>query len=41
VLIPGDPEHAEEALRKKNGIPLIEAVVNDLKDIARQTGIPF
>lgn len=41
VLIPGDPEHAEEAIRRKNGIPLREAVVNDLKDISKQTGIPF
>jgi L-2-hydroxycarboxylate dehydrogenase (NAD+) len=41
VLIPGDPEHEEEAIRRKNGIPLIEAVVNDLKDISKQTGISF
>jgi LDH2 family malate/lactate/ureidoglycolate dehydrogenase len=41
VLIPGDPEHAEEAVRRKNGIPLIQAVVDDLKDISKQTGIPF
>ena len=41
ILIPGDPEHAEEAIRRKNGIPLIQAVVDDLKDISKQTGIPF
>ena len=41
VLIPGDPEHEEEALRSKEGIPLIEAVVNDLVDISKHTGIPF
>ena len=41
VIIPGDPEHAEEAIRRKDGVPLIEAVVNDLKDISKQTGIPF
>ncbi len=41
VLIPGDPEHEEEAIRRKDGIPLIEAVVNDLKDISKQTGIAF
>lgn len=41
VLIPGDPEHAEEAIRRKDGVPLIDAVVNDLKDISKQTGIPF
>jgi LDH2 family malate/lactate/ureidoglycolate dehydrogenase len=41
VLIPGDPEHQEEAIRSKQGIPLIAAVVADLKDISKQTGIPF
>ncbi|WP_340123456.1 Ldh family oxidoreductase [Methylobacter svalbardensis] len=41
VLIPGDPEHAEEAIRRKSGIPLLQAVVDDLKDISKQTGIPF
>jgi LDH2 family malate/lactate/ureidoglycolate dehydrogenase len=41
VLIPGDPEHQEEAIRSKEGIPLIAAVVADLKDISKQTGIPF
>jgi L-2-hydroxycarboxylate dehydrogenase (NAD+) len=41
VLIPGDPEHAEEAIRRKVGIPLLPAVVEDLQDISRQTGIPF
>ncbi len=41
VLIPGDPEHQEEAIRRKTGIPLLPAVIDDLKDISRQTGIPF
>lgn len=41
VLIPGDPEHEEEAIRRKDGIPLIQAVVDDLKDISKQTGIAF
>jgi LDH2 family malate/lactate/ureidoglycolate dehydrogenase len=41
VLIPGDPEHQEEAIRAKKGIPLILPVVNDLKDISVRTGIPF
>ncbi len=40
-LIPGDPEHAEERKRRKEGIPLIRAVVNDLNDISQHTGIPF
>ena len=41
VLIPGDPEHEEEAIRRKDGIPLLPAVIDDLKDISKQTGIPF
>lgn len=41
VLIPGDPEHQEEAIRRKEGIPLLPAVVNDLVDISKKTGIPF
>ncbi|MBI3482392.1 MAG: Ldh family oxidoreductase, partial [Bacteroidetes bacterium] len=41
VLIPGDPEHQEEVIRRKEGIPLMPPVVNDLIDISRRTGIPF
>lgn len=41
VLIPGDPEHKEEIIRTKEGIPLSNAVVKDLKAIAHQTGISF
>jgi L-2-hydroxycarboxylate dehydrogenase (NAD+) len=40
-LIPGDPEREAEAIRSKEGIPLIKPVVEDLFDISRQTGIPF
>ena len=40
-LIPGEPEHQIEAERKQTGIPLPEAVVEQLKEIARKTGIPF
>lgn len=40
-LIPGDPERAAEAIRSREGIPLIKAVVDDLLDISRKTGIPF
>ncbi len=40
-LIPGDPEHQEEAKRRKEGIPLIAAVVDDLLDVSKHTGIPF
>src|SRR5688572_13769216 len=41
VLIPGDPEHAAEQLRSKEGIPLIQGVVDDLKEISKLTKIPF
>jgi L-2-hydroxycarboxylate dehydrogenase (NAD+) len=40
-LIPGDPEREAEAIRTKEGIPLLKPVVDDLLDIARKTGVPF
>ena len=40
-LIPGDPEREAEAIRSEEGIPLLKAVVDDLLDISRKTGIPF
>jgi L-2-hydroxycarboxylate dehydrogenase (NAD+) len=40
-LIPGDPERAAEAIRSQQGIPLLSAVVSDLRDIATKTGIIF
>ncbi len=39
VIIPGEPEFAFEIERKKNGIPLIDAVVNDLNELALKLGI--
>lgn len=39
VVIPGEPEHQFEIDRKKNGIPLIDAVVNDLNELAIHLGI--
>jgi LDH2 family malate/lactate/ureidoglycolate dehydrogenase len=41
VLIPGDPEREAERVRSRAGIPLIEPVVEELRDISRKTGIPF
>jgi LDH2 family malate/lactate/ureidoglycolate dehydrogenase len=41
VVIPGDPERACERERVKTGIPLLSAVVEDLTDISRRTGIPL
>jgi LDH2 family malate/lactate/ureidoglycolate dehydrogenase len=40
-LIPGDPEREAEAIRSKEGIPLLKPVVDDLLDISRKIGIPF
>jgi L-2-hydroxycarboxylate dehydrogenase (NAD+) len=40
-LIPGDPEREAEAIRSKQGIPLLKPVVSDLLDISRKTSIPF
>lgn len=39
LIIPGEPELEAEAERKANGIPLVEAVVNDLNTLASQLGI--
>jgi LDH2 family malate/lactate/ureidoglycolate dehydrogenase len=41
ALIPGDPEREAEAIRGKEGIPLIKPVVDDLQEMSRKTGIPF
>jgi LDH2 family malate/lactate/ureidoglycolate dehydrogenase len=39
VIIPGEPELEAEADRKLNGIPLVDAVVNDLNGLAVKFGI--
>lgn len=41
VLIPGDPEREAEQVRSIEGIPVIQAVVDDLMDISKKTGISF
>lgn len=41
VLIPGDPERELTAERLKNGIPLHEQVVIDLKELGKKFGIEF
>ena len=41
VLIPGDPERETEAIRMKEGIPVIDAVVDDLKNVGEKFGIKF
>jgi LDH2 family malate/lactate/ureidoglycolate dehydrogenase len=40
-LIPGDPEREAEKLRRKEGVPLLVPVLEDLREISRKTGIPF
>ena len=40
-LIPGDPEREAELVRRKEGVPLILPVVEELRDISQKTGIPF
>jgi LDH2 family malate/lactate/ureidoglycolate dehydrogenase len=41
VLIPGDPEREMEAMRMKEGIPIIDAVVADLKQVGEKLGNEF
>ena len=41
VLLPGDPERFAQAQRVKTGVPLIPSIVDDMRDIAQRTGIPF
>lgn len=41
VLIPGDPEHAAEEIRSREGIPIGETVVNDLRSISKKLNITF
>jgi L-2-hydroxycarboxylate dehydrogenase (NAD+) len=40
-LIPGDPEREAETVRRREGVPLILPIVEDLRDISRKTGIPL
>jgi L-2-hydroxycarboxylate dehydrogenase (NAD+) len=41
VVIPGDPERYAEAERQVTGIPLLSAVVADLREVSTRTEIPF
>ncbi|MFN2439303.1 MAG: hypothetical protein ABR503_08895, partial [Chitinophagaceae bacterium] len=41
VLIPGDPERESEEERKKNGIPLLDVVVNDLHSLSEKLQVEF
>ncbi len=39
VLIPGDPEREAETIRIKEGIPVVESIVKDLKELAERFGV--
>ncbi|MEX8547886.1 MAG: Ldh family oxidoreductase [Mucilaginibacter sp.] len=39
VIIPGEPELEAELNRKVNGIPLVDAVVKDLNELAEKLGV--
>lgn len=41
VRIPGDPEREAERERRARGIPLVAAVIEDLRAVARDTGVNF
>jgi LDH2 family malate/lactate/ureidoglycolate dehydrogenase len=41
VLIPGDPERELEAIRRVEGIPLVDPVVADLKSLASRFNLEF
>jgi L-2-hydroxycarboxylate dehydrogenase (NAD+) len=41
VVIPGDPEREMESLRRKEGIPLLQPVVEDLTALAEKLGLDF
>jgi LDH2 family malate/lactate/ureidoglycolate dehydrogenase len=40
-LLPGDPEREAEKERARTGVPLGPAVVGELREISRQTGVPL
>jgi LDH2 family malate/lactate/ureidoglycolate dehydrogenase len=40
-LVAGDPEREAETERRARGIPLLPAVLDDLREIARRTGVPL
>jgi len=41
TIIPGDPERKAECERRVNGVPLVPAVIEELRDISAKTGILF
>jgi LDH2 family malate/lactate/ureidoglycolate dehydrogenase len=41
VLIPGDPEREAHEARMQTGIPIVDPVVVDLKEVGARFGIQF
>jgi LDH2 family malate/lactate/ureidoglycolate dehydrogenase len=41
VQVPGDPERATEAERRRRGIPLARSVIEDIRSVARASGVAF
>jgi LDH2 family malate/lactate/ureidoglycolate dehydrogenase len=41
VIIPGDPEREKEIKLRKEGIPVLPAIVKDLQEIAVELGVEF
>lgn len=41
VLVPGDPEREMEAIRMKEGIPVVEGVVEELKKVGEMMGVKW
>jgi LDH2 family malate/lactate/ureidoglycolate dehydrogenase len=41
VLIPGDPEREAETERMQNGIPLLHAVTENLKELGERFGVEW
>jgi len=39
VLVPGDPEREMERLRREKGIPLLPAVIEDMKNLGEKFGV--
>jgi LDH2 family malate/lactate/ureidoglycolate dehydrogenase len=41
VLVAGDPEHAKAEERERSGIPLSKSVFEDIRSVARASGVAF
>jgi LDH2 family malate/lactate/ureidoglycolate dehydrogenase len=41
VQVAGDPEYMAAADRQKNGIPLTRCVIEDIRFVCRESGVPF